>query len=98
MANPFEITVITVENSHGWTFTVQVRQQNGETRHSVRLKREDHKRLINGTQAGPEELVKKSFEFWLEREPKESILRQFDLPLMAKHFPDYSAEIHKRLK
>ena len=41
--------------------------------------------------------MRKSFEFLLEREPKESILRQFDLPLIGRYFPEYEREIKKRL-
>jgi len=41
----------------------------------------------------PEELVKKSFEFLLAREPKESILREFNLREIAKYFPEYESEI-----
>ena len=41
--------------------------------------------------------MKRSFEFLLEREPKELILRQFALPAIGRYFPDYPAEIRKRL-
>lgn len=39
--------------------------------------------------ATPEELIEASFRFLLEREPKESILRQFELPVIERYFPDY---------
>ena len=32
-----------------------------------------------------------------EREPKESILREFDLTVIGTHFPDYEREIGHRL-
>jgi hypothetical protein len=35
------------------------------------------------------QLVKKSFEFLLEREPNTSILRSFDLSVIARYFPEY---------
>jgi hypothetical protein len=35
------------------------------------------------------ELVKKSFEFLLERESNTSILRSFDLSVIARYFPEY---------
>ena len=45
----------------------------------------------------PEELVRASFEFLLEREPASSILRKFSLDIISRYFPDYSAEIRARL-
>jgi hypothetical protein len=37
--------------------------------------------------------VEASFWFLLEREPKESILRRFDLAVIEQYFPDYAAAI-----
>jgi hypothetical protein len=37
----------------------------------------------------PEELVRRSFEFLLDRESKESILREFDLSVIQRYFPEY---------
>ena len=34
-------------------------------------------------------LVRASFEFLLAREPKESILRQFELPVIERYFQEY---------
>jgi hypothetical protein len=48
-----------------------------------------------GTTAG--RLVRASFEFLLDREPKESILPQFDLPTIERYFPDYPERIRERL-
>ncbi len=45
----------------------------------------------------PEELVRASFEFLLEREPASSILRKFSLHVISRYFPDYPAEIRARL-
>jgi len=39
--------------------------------------------------ADVEDLVRRSFEFLLEREPAESILRRFDLAVIQRYFPDY---------
>ena len=48
-------------------------------------------------QVAPEELVKSSFEFLLEREPASSILRRFNLDVIGQYFPDYPAQIRARL-
>ena len=42
-------------------------------------------------------LVRESFAFLLEREPPSSILKKFDLSVIATYFPDYPAEIRRRL-
>ena len=45
----------------------------------------------------PEELVRASFEFLLEREPATSILREFSLDVISQYFPGYPAQIRARL-
>jgi hypothetical protein len=47
--------------------------------------------------AAPDELVRASFDFLLEREPATSILRQFSLDVISHYFPEYPAEIRARL-
>ena len=42
-----------------------------------------------------EELVRRSFEFLLEREPKESILSRFDLTVISRYFPEYERLISR---
>lgn len=42
------------------------------------------------------ELVKQSFVFLLAREPNTSILRQFDLSVIAHYFPEYEQQITKK--
>ena len=92
-----DITVTTAALADGWSFGVQVAETNGQTRHSVTLTQADFQQLTEGKQTTPEELVRKSFEFLLERGPKHQILRQFDLPAIVRHFPDYPTEIRSRL-
>jgi hypothetical protein len=41
----------------------------------------------------PEDLVRRSFTFLLDREPKEFILGRFDLPLIGRYFPEFEREI-----
>jgi hypothetical protein len=47
--------------------------------------------------ARPEALLSASFEFLLEREPKESILRRFAISDIEKYFPDFASKIRARL-
>lgn len=89
-----EISVESSETANGWRFDVRVADGGSESRHEVTLSRGDRDRIAGG--ADPEELVRVSFAFLLEREPKESILRSFDLAVIARHFPEYEHEMAER--
>lgn len=92
-----ELSIVSTPTDTGWTVTVQVSESNGQTRHTVTLSQQDFEQLTAGSETTPEELVRKSFEFLLERESKNQILRQFNLPAISRYFPEYPAEIRKRL-
>lgn len=77
-------------------FLVQVIDGAGESSHRVTLRSDDFRRIAGG-KVEPSELVRRSFEFLLEREPKESILAQFDLCVIGRYFPEYEREIRRRL-
>lgn len=79
-----------------YEFVVTVEEGASSTQHRVTLRQADYERLSAG-QAGPEALVEASFHFLLEREPKESILRAFDLTVISRYFPSYEREIARRL-
>ena len=79
----------------GWRCTVTVGTDPGATEHEVDVGRESLEDLAPGR--GPEELVGSSFVFLLEREPRESILRSFELPVIARYFPEYPTEIRRRM-
>lgn len=44
-----------------------------------------------------ERVLEESFRFLLEREPNTSILASFELPLIARYFPEYEIEMRRRL-
>jgi hypothetical protein len=87
---------IEVEKIDGSKFRVRVTEFGSETFHDVTVSPKDHTRLTTGN-VEPEELVRHSFEFLLEREPKESILTRFDLSVISRYFPEYEREIKRRL-
>ena len=60
----------------------------------VELENDYWQKLTQG-KIEPEALVRKSFEFLLAREPKESILRSFNLKEINTYFPEYEEEIRK---
>jgi hypothetical protein len=71
---------------------VTVRDGGGETRHDFTVSRADWLRLGEGFET-PEAFVKGCFEFLLTREPKESILGQFDVGVIGWYFPEFEGEI-----
>jgi hypothetical protein len=85
---------ITVTQDDAERFRVVVREGDSRTEHEVTATAEDLERLGSGF-ASPEELVRASFEFLLEREPKESILRRFDLPAIGRYFPEFERTISR---
>jgi hypothetical protein len=76
------------------TFVVTVDEGRSSTTHTVTVWPSDLERYAPG--AEPEALIKASFEFLLEREPKESILRTFELPVIERYFPEYPAAMRRR--
>ncbi|MEX0799774.1 MAG: hypothetical protein WD379_00985 [Dehalococcoidia bacterium] len=89
-----DIEVRIEEADDGWTAVVEVSEDGGQTTHRVAVTRDAYDRLSGGA-VTPEELVRRSFEFLLEREPKESILREFDLTVISRYFPEYEEEIRR---
>lgn len=87
---------IEVETLGDSEFRVRVIDGDSESAHRVTLDPEHYKRLTRG-KIEPQELVKRSFHFLLEREPKESILNQFDLQVIGRYFPEYEREMQRRL-
>jgi len=87
---------IEVEALRDGEFRVRVIDGDSESSHQVTLNAEHYNRLTRG-KIEPRELVKRSFQFLLERESKESILVQFDLQAIARYFPEYEHEIKRRL-
>jgi hypothetical protein len=88
---------IEVEPVDGETFRVTVREGGGRSVHTVTVDPAYHQKLTGGAVAA-EELVRRSFEFLLEREPKESILSSFALPVIGRYFGEYEAEIARRVR
>ena len=73
-------------------FEVVVREGQGETRHHVTISRETCERLTAGKHT-PERFLEAAFRFLLDREPKESILRRFDVTVISRYFPEFEREL-----
>ena len=87
---------IRIAHAGGDDYTVEVREGSSSTRHRVTVPSSAHTRF--GGAAPVEVVLEQSFRFLLEREPKESILRQFEISVIASYFPDYAHEIRQRLE
>lgn len=84
--------MIRVERIADQSYRVTVEEGSSRSRHTVTLKDAYYQKLSAG-KITPEELIHRSFEFLLAREPKESILSSFELPVIQRYFPDYENEI-----
>lgn len=87
---------ITVIHVDGDEYVVAVQDETGDTKHRVAVTAEDLEWLRTDVPA--ERVLEESFRFLLEREPKEAILRRFELPVIARYFPEYPEEIRRRLE
>lgn len=88
-----DIAVRSSPDRTGWVCVVDLRDADGSsTQHRVSVTAADLGRLDPGA-SDPDHLLRRSFAFLLAREPKESILASFDLPLIGRYFPDFEAVI-----
>ena len=86
---------ITVTHRSGPLYDVTVRDERSATHHEVTVWPSDIERYSPGS--NPEVLIEQSFVFLLEREPKEAIMRRFELPVIERYFPEYRAAIATQL-
>lgn len=79
--------MVTIEVDHlrDDVWLVSVSDERSTTRHEVTVTASDL--ASHGVEA--ERLLEASFRFLLDREPKESILRSFELPVISRYFPEY---------
>ena len=84
------MTDIAVEQAGGSTYRVTVTDGGSTTTHEVTVGSAEVRALGGAT---PESLIDASFRFLLDREPKESILRKFELSAIGRYFSDYPEKI-----
>jgi hypothetical protein len=84
------ITVDVEALGDGWKCLVTLGDGDDVTTHTVTVKRTDAHRWGRGTaMKDVQELVRRSFEFLLERERASSILKSFELATIQRYFPEY---------
>jgi hypothetical protein len=67
-----------------------------ETVHRVRMS-PDYYRKLSGAQFTHEWVLIQAFRFLLEREPNTSILKEFDLSIINRYFPEFEEDMAARL-
>jgi hypothetical protein len=82
-----------IPDGGGWRCEVTVDQAGSRTEHVVRVSAGDLERWGGGRPV--EDLVRRSFEFLLEREPAESILQRFDLAVIQRYFPEFDQQFRR---
>lgn len=83
--------MIQVNQLNDTTFEVTVTARS-TTMHTVTVA-PDYAQKLAGDTCPTAHLVHRSFDFLLEREPNTSILRSFELPVIARYFPEYERTI-----
>jgi hypothetical protein len=96
------ISVVTLPpvNDNSWRYEIEITESNGsgsKTTHQVTIDKDYYMDLTERGRIIPEEFIKKSFEFLLDRESKDSILQKFDVAQINDYFPEYEKEIKKAI-
>jgi hypothetical protein len=78
-------------------FEVVVQDPRGTTQYQVSMSHVDFEQLSHG-RATANECVRAAFLFLLDREPKESILRRFDVSVIGQYFPEFSQELARYIE
>jgi hypothetical protein len=84
--------VLEIEKKNQNEFVVLVREKKTQSQHLVTLD-DAYYHLLTQGKITKEDLIRKSFQFLLERESKESILRSFNLQMIKRYFPEYEEEM-----
>jgi len=86
------VRVSCAPDGDGWTCDATIGTDAAATRHRVTVSPDLVARLRPGSE-DPTELVRDSFDFLLAREPRESILSEFDLQVIGRYFPEWESRI-----
>lgn len=92
---PWAIAVQAAPSMDGWVADVTLRDGARAHAYRVRVSEEAWRRLTAG-HATVEDLLRASFEFLLEREPPEAILKTFEVNVIPRYFPEYERAMRAR--
>ncbi len=87
---------VAVEAVGDHEFEVRVSDGEAETVHRVQVP-DGFLDQFDDPDLDEETVVEESFAFLLEREPAKSIMSEFSLTVISQYFPDYTADLRRRL-
>ena len=80
-----------------WVCEVTVDHSGQSSHHAVTVRPADLERWAAGNnKKDVEDLVARSFDFLLEREPPGSILPKFEISVIQRYFPDFDSVFRRR--
>ena len=82
-----------------WKYYVEITESEGsgsKTVHEVTMDKEYYQEMSDEIIL-PEEFVKRSIDFLLKRENKDSILKEFNIRQISNYFTEYEDEIRKEI-
>ena len=101
------IDVRRISGDEPMRFEVTVREGGGESRHRVTMTRQFCATLCGGKnscEAGSRcaegcaaQVIEAAFRFLLDREPKEAILGEFDITVIARYFAEFESALPEYL-
>lgn len=88
------LTIETAPTRIGWDCDVEINAgAHNASRHHVSVTHADVERW--GERGSVEELVRRAFEFLLEREEPQQILKSFELADVSRYFPEFWDEMER---
>jgi hypothetical protein len=90
------VTIESAPTAQGWDCDVEISDGGRSSRHNVRVSRQDLERWGSPGESEPDALVRRAFEFLLQREAPEQILKSFDLDVVSRYFPEFDEEMRRR--
>jgi len=79
------------------SFVVTVEEGSDQSTYQVTMSQASYQRLTEG-QVKASECIRAAFKFLLEREPREAILKRFDITLISHYFPDFEQKLPRYLE
>lgn len=86
------------ENPKNWVYEVYLQEIREKFSFRVFVDKDYHKEITGLESNDPTVLLKKSFEFLLEKESVESITREFNLKEIKKYFSEYERNMKRFFK
>jgi hypothetical protein len=91
------VTVRAESEGESWRCQVSIDHLGQRTKHVVTVRPADLARWASGIRTeNVEDLVARSFDFLLKREPPNAILATFELSVIQRYFPEYDRIFARR--